>query len=127
LINAEDRKSIHALQDAAITVHDQVTNMDELMSSSRAIVCMGGYNTLVEALSLKKPVLAFPNGALGDQSFQVSALHSQGMLLKGDQSQSEYETAAQMNELLTFRPRHVIDCNGADRSVEIVKDLLNAS
>src|SRR5262249_14277618 len=87
-MDAEDRKNIHALQDADITVHDQVTNMDELMSSSRAVVCMGGYNTLVEALSLNKPVLAFPNGALGDQAFQVSALHAQGMLLKGDTSQS---------------------------------------
>ena len=126
-MDADDREIVRAEQDANITVHDWVVNMDELISSSRAVVCMGGYNTLVETLSLKKPVLAFPNSEHGDQSFQVSALHSQGMLLRGDQSQSENETAAQMNELLTFRPRHVIDCNGAVRSVEIVKDLLSAS
>jgi hypothetical protein len=49
------------------------------------------------------------------------------MLLKGDQSQSENEITALMNELLTFHPRHPIDSNGADRSVEIVKQLLDAS
>jgi predicted glycosyltransferase len=127
LMNAEDRKSIHALQDAGITIHDQVTNMDELMSSSRAIVCMGGYNTLVEALSLKKPVLAFPNGALGDQAFQVNGLHAQGMLLKGDTLQNEQEMTALMNELLNFRARHAIECDGANRAVEIVRHLLAAS
>ena len=119
-----DRQSIRAEQDANITVHDWVANMDELINSSRAVVCMGGYNTLVEALSLKKPVLAFPHSELGDQVFQVSALHSQGMLLKGDQSQSEHEITALMNKLLSFRPQHPIDCNGAERSVEIIKHLL---
>jgi predicted glycosyltransferase len=122
-----DREILRAEQDANITVHDRVANLDELISSSRAVVCMGGYNTLVEALSLKKPVLAFPNSELGDQAFQVSALHSQGMLLKGDQSQSEYEITTLMNKLLHFRPQHLIDCNGADRSIEIVKQLLSAS
>jgi predicted glycosyltransferase len=127
MMNANDRKSLRAEQDANIAVHDWVANLDELISSSRAVVCLGGYNTLVEALSLKKPVLAFPNSELGDQPFQVRALHSRGMLLKGDQSQSEREITVLMNELLNFRPQHAIDCNGADRSVEIVKQLLSAN
>jgi len=125
LMDANDRKILRAEQDVNITVHDWVANMDELIGSSRAVVCMGGYNTLVEALSLKKPVLAFPHSEAGDQVFQVNALHSQGMLLKGDPSQSEYEITALMNKLLCFRPQHPIDCNGAERSVEIVKHLLD--
>jgi hypothetical protein len=76
---------------------------------------------------LKKPVLAFPNSELGDQAFQVNALHAQGMLLKGDQSQSEYDITALMNKLLNFRPLHPIDYNGANRSVEIVSHLLGNS
>ena len=124
LMDAEDRKSIHAEQDSKITVYDWVENMDELINSSRAVICLGGYNTLVEALSLKKPVLAFPN--MGDQAFQVNALHTQGMLLKGDQSQSQYEMTELMNQLLNFHPQHLIDFNGAERSVEIIKQLLNA-
>jgi predicted glycosyltransferase len=126
LMDFNDRKTVRAEQDTNITVHDWVANMDALINSSRAVVCMGGYNTLVEALSLKKPVLAFPHSELGDQAFQVSALHSQGMLLKGDQSQSENKITALMNELLHFHPQHQIDCNGADRSVEIIKQLLSA-
>jgi predicted glycosyltransferase len=126
-MNANDRNTVRAKQNANITVHDWVVNMDELISSSRAVVCMGGYNTLVEALSLKKPVLAFPAGDRGDQAFQVNTLQSQGMLLKGAPSQSEHEITALMNELLRFRPQHEIDCNGGDQSVEIVKHLLSAS
>jgi predicted glycosyltransferase len=126
LMEAEDRKTIHAERDSRITVYDWVSNMDELIGSSRAVVCMGGYNSLVEALSLNKPVLAFPNSEHGDQTFQVHALHAQGMLLKGDHTQSEKEMTARMNELLTFRPQHLIDCNGAERSIEIVEKLLAA-
>lgn len=126
LMDPEDRKNIRVLQGADITVHDQVANMDGLMSDSRAIVCMGGYNTLVEALSLNKPVLAFPNSGKGDQEFQVSALHAQGMVLRGDASHSDDEMTALMNQLLNFHPRRLIDFNGAERSVEIVKQLLDA-
>ena len=124
LMSAEDRKRVHAEEGTGITVHDQVANMDELMNSSRAVVCMGGYNTLTEALSLGKPVLAFPHGDVGDQPFQIKALHSQGLLLKGELRQSESVTTAMMNELLRFRPAYTIDCNGAERSVEIIKQLL---
>ncbi len=124
LMNANDRHAVRAEQNAHIIVHDRVANMDALIRSSCAVVCMGGYNTLVEALSLKKPVLAFPNSELGDQAFQVSAFHSHGMLLRGDQSQSTSEITALMEKLLRFKPEHPIDCNGAERSVEIVKDLL---
>jgi predicted glycosyltransferase len=127
MMDPRDRKSIHAEQSADVTVHDRVANMDELIASSRAVVCMGGYNTLVETLSLRKPVLAFPNSEMGDQAFQVNALYAQGMLLKGDQSQSENEITALMNQLLKFRPQHPIDSNGTDRSVEIVKHLVSAS
>jgi predicted glycosyltransferase len=127
MMDPRDRKSIHAEQDADVTVHDWVANMDDLLSSCRAVVCMGGYNTLVEALSLGKAVLAFPHSEMGDQAFQVNTLYAQGMLLKGDQSQSENEITALMNQLLKFRPQYPIDCNGADRSVEIVKHLLSTS
>lgn len=124
LMDSEDRKDIRALEGAGITVHDHVANMDELISDSRAVVCLGGYNSLVEALSLNKPVLAFPNGGKGDQNFQVGALHAQGMLLRGDPAQSDNEMTALMNEVLSFRLRHPIDCDGANRSVEIVRDLM---
>ena len=46
------------------------------------------------------------------------------MLLKGDLSQSEHEMTALMNQLLNFHPQHLIDFNGAERSIEIVQHLL---
>jgi predicted glycosyltransferase len=124
-MDATDRTNIRSEGDVNIIVHDWITNMDELIISSRGIVCLGGYNTLVEALSLRKPVLAFPVSDGGDQAFHVNALHSQGVLLRGDPSQTEQKTTALMIELLNFRPKHSIDCNGADRSAEIVKNLLD--
>jgi predicted glycosyltransferase len=126
LMNPDDLRLLRQEQDEEVTVHDWVANMDELIRSSRAVVCLGGYNTLVEALSLNKPVLAFPHGELGDQAFQVNALHSQGLLLKGDQALSEHEMTALMNQLLDFEPQHPIDCNGADRSIGIIQQLLSA-
>lgn len=126
LMDVDDRKSVHAEEGQNITIYDSVSNIDELIGRSRAVVCMGGYNTLVESLSLRKPVLAFPVEKFGDQIFQVRALHAQGALLMGEQSQSEYEVAALMNQLLNFRPKQLIDFNGAERSVEIIKHLLNA-
>ena len=126
-MDASDRKIIRLEEAANITIHDWVVNMDELISSSGGVVCLGGYNSLVEALSLEKPVLAFPLDDRGDQTFQINALHSQGMLLKADESQSESEITVLMNEMLNFRPKHLIDCNGADRSVEIVQHILDLS
>src|SRR5262249_11498492 len=123
----KDRKNIHAEQDADVTVHDWVENMDELIASSHAVVCMGGYNTLVEALSLRKPVLAFPHSEMGDQAFQVNALYAHGRVLKADRSSSQNEITALMNDMLNFRPPYLIDADGADRSIEIVKRLLSAS
>ena len=125
LMDADDRKILHAEEDADIFVHDRVANLDELISSSRAVVCMGGYNTLVEALSLGKPVLAFPHSLMGDQAFQVEALAAQGMVLKDDQSLPDHEITALMNRLLRFRPRQAIDCDGGKRSVELVRQLLD--
>jgi predicted glycosyltransferase len=126
LMDSDSRRAIHAHESPDVTVYDWVSNMDELISSSRAVVCLGGYNTLVEALSQNKPVLSFPYAGLGDQVFQVNALHAHGVLLKADTSQSDGETTAQMNELLKFRPKYRIDSNGAERSVKIAEQALKS-
>src|SRR5262245_33299154 len=47
LMDPKDREIVHAEQGPGITIHDQVSNLDGLISSSRAVICMGGYNTLV--------------------------------------------------------------------------------
>jgi predicted glycosyltransferase len=104
MMDRNDREAIHAEQDANIAVYDWIADLDEVMAASRAVICMGGYNTLVEALSLRKPVLAFPNSELGDQAFQVGALHAQDMLLKGDQSQSVQEIGAPHEQAPGFPP-----------------------
>jgi predicted glycosyltransferase len=124
LMSGDDRKKVHALADEDVTVLDWVDDMDRLIDSSRAVVSMGGYNTLVECLSMNKAVLSFPHRDFGDQAFQVDVLHGGKMLLRGDQSQSDAEITALMNDLLEFRPQHAIDCNGAAQSVAVIKKLM---
>lgn len=124
VMGAKDRQSVHIETGEDVTVHDWVGNMDELICASRGVVCLGGYNSLVEALSFNKPVLTFPIGRFGDQAYQVDGLHARGILLKGDILRSDSEITAQMNQLLTFVPKQTIDCRGAQRSVEIVSATL---
>ena len=61
-----------------------------------------------------------------DQQFQVDALASGGLLLRGDSREGVTleEIGAQMRRLLEFRPARAIDCDGARRSARIVRDLL---
>jgi predicted glycosyltransferase len=124
LMDRESRNAVHALQGPDVAVYDWVSNMDQLIGASRGVVCLGGYNTLVEALSEDKPVLSFPYSGLGDQIFQVSALQKHGILLRGDPAQSDREITAQMNALLKFRPKSRIDFSGAERSVKIVRQAI---
>jgi predicted glycosyltransferase len=127
LTSLDDRKMIRAEEGRDIIVHDWVSNMDDLISSSRAVVCLGGYNTPVEALSQDKPVLAFPYRELGDQVFQIKALHARGAVMMGDADQTESEITALMNELPNFRPKYKIDSNGAQRSVDIIKEAVSVA
>lgn len=125
-MQAADRMAVTRASGPDVTVHASVPDLDPLIGASRGVVCMGGYNTAIEAVSLGKPALAFPNGSESDQQFQVDALASGGLLLRGDSREGVTleEIGAQMRRLLEFRPARAIDCDGARRSARIVRDLL---
>ena len=125
LMSAEDRAMVIRERSDQVVVHEQVDALDHLILQARGVVCLGGYNTLVESFSLDRPVLAFSNDAGGDQQFQVRELAARGMMLMGDILMEREQITALMTELLGFKARHPIDVDGARRSVQVVRQLLD--
>ena len=127
LMKESDRQCIRAMGNENIVIHEQLASLDGLMADASAIICMGGYNTLIEALSLNKPILAFPGSHGTDQEVQIMAFKDQGLLLSGSLDQSVDEVASLIRQTLTFKPAKSIQTNGAERSVKIIqKYILNA-
>lgn len=126
LMGAEDRAAVGRLRSDHVVVHDQVETLDPLIVQARGVVCLGGYGTVVESLSLGRPVLAFPNGPEGDQQFQIGELAARGMLMAGELSMQRAQITALMAALPGFRARHPIDVDGARRSVQVVQQRLDA-
>jgi len=107
-----------------VIVHASLPDMEQVIADSRAIVCMGGYNTLNEALSMAKPVLSFPRQGSPEQCFQVRTFAEHGLIMSGEHAQDEEEIARLMERLIRFRPAFIPDYDGAHRSAEIIKCLL---
>lgn len=127
LMSEHDRARVRRLRGDGVVVHDHVADLDALMAQAQAVVCLGGYNTLIEALSLGKPVLAFPSGPGSDQAFQIQAFAARGLLLAGDPAMQTPHIAALMRRLLGFKPAQTLDADGARRSVQLVRQLLNTA
>lgn len=123
LMSQEDRASIHQLAQPGVTVHDSVADLDCLMQACRAIVCMGGYNTLIEALSLQKPVLSFASGFHEDQHFQIDQYSQHGLLMKGDVNWTPEEIAQAIISVMNFKPNPSLAFDGAQRTAEIIQQL----
>lgn len=129
LMGAEARAAVRAEAAPDVAVYDWVADLAPLIRASRAVVCMGGYNTMLEALVRGKPVLAFPQHAgrqSSEQSLQVEVLAAKGVILAGDPASTPLEVAGLMAQLLTHRPSAVPDCDGARTSAAIVRRLVEA-
>lgn len=125
LMDPRDRQSVQREQGDGVVVHGAVADLDPLLLASRAVVCMGGYNTLVEALSLGKRVLAFPSGRDEDQHFQINRLATRGLLLEGDPEWDEVRMAQAFETLIGFEPRSKLAAEGALRSVDAIFEALD--
>lgn len=123
LMSSEDKAMLRHSATDGIVLHDSVSDLDHLMQKCRAVVCMGGYNTLVEALSLRKPVLAFSSGTHEDQHFQINRYSECGLLIKGDANWSPSQIAQAIDALADFVPSGGISTDGAARTAEIVNEI----
>lgn len=123
LMPAEDRKLIRSQASEDVMVYEHVPDVTPLMLRSRAVVSMGGYNTINEAVSIEKPLLAFPRASSPEQTFQVQKYADKQLLLSGAPARSRSDIAQLMRELLVFKPAFKPDCNGAQRSAHIIQRL----
>lgn len=124
LMEAADRARLHRLAGDDLRVFDQVTGLDEMLAACTGVVCLGGYNTMSEAISLGRPVLAFPRGYTQEQVMQVRAFADQGLVRSGEGLIGAGALAAAFAELPDFRPAWIPDYAGAERSAAIVAELL---
>ena len=117
-----DRTMLRKIAGDRVILHDRVPDMDVLMQECCAVVCMGGYNTLIEALSLKKPVLSFPSGTYEDQHFQIRRFAECGLLMRGEPSWTPREIAEAIELLLDFVPARPLLACGAEKTADWLKE-----
>jgi len=124
LMPQPDRDRVHALAGPDVMVLDHVPGLDALISACRAVVCMGGYNTMSEAVSNGRPALVFPRQDTLEQEAQVRAFAGHGLVRSGEGLSGTREIAAAFESLLDFRPAWIPDYRGAAESAAIVTRLL---
>ena len=122
LMSDEDRVRVRGLQAQGVLVHDSMPDLDLLLMSAEAVVCMGGYNTLIESLSLGRRVLAFPRSPSGEQWEQIARFASSGLLLAGDPRWETARVAQAIRELLAFQPAAPVQAEGAQRTAQILRE-----
>jgi predicted glycosyltransferase len=115
-----DRNLVCEAAAGEVQVHALTDRMDELLRSCSAVVCMGGYNTMLEALSVRKPVLAFPRQSEGEQYAQVKMFSDAGFLKMGSPDWTSAELASALQSLPAISPDEIPDCGGATASAELI-------
>lgn len=117
---------------AAPLVHvrfeDFTDDMPSCMEAADAVVSMGGYNTVCEVLSLRKPALIVPRSRpVKEQAMRAIRMAKQGYLacmLDTDVNPDALIAAAMrltMNGGAQIRARKALPFNGLDRIAEIVR------
>ena len=119
-----DPAEVAALRAAAgpkgIAVTHCLPALDGVFRSARRVLCLGGANTLVEALDAGAAVMAFPKPT-AEQAVMVSRLAAKGLVLPGRLDMDARELASAMERLGRFRPAFRLDCDGAARTAAHVR------
>ena len=115
---------------ANVEVIDFDSRMEELISSARAVVSMGGYNTFCEILSFDKPALIVPRTVPREEQLlrtqRASQLGMVDMLLPEDASDPMKMSAALKALPNTPKPSQratKFELNGLENVSELVSKL----
>ena len=85
---------------------------------------MAGYNTLVEATAMGRPLLLIPRVDIFEQESRAAAFAKAGLALVHWPSRKNSNLADSIKALLAFRPKGAIDTKGTDRSTELLFEML---
>ncbi|MEX1112363.1 MAG: glycosyltransferase [Candidatus Andersenbacteria bacterium] len=106
-----------------IQIYKQVSNLTYLMAQCSVVISMAGYNTTVEATSLKRPLLLVPRKNVFEQELRAKAFSQSGFALYWPQEVHNNNLSKSIQELLRFQPKGALDTRGAERSLELLMDM----
>ncbi len=128
-MRASDRERLSACAAALphVRFDDFTDDMSSCMAGADAVVSMGGYNTVCEVLSLKKPALIVPRSRpVKEQAMRAIRMAKQGYIacmLDSEVTSDGLITAAMrltMNGDAQVRARRTLPFHGLNRIAEIV-------
>jgi predicted glycosyltransferase len=114
-----------------VTVQGFVTNLPSLFESAHALVCMGGYNTLAEALSVGVPTVSVPRTTPRREQFiRAQAFARRGLLRALDPADLNVASLRQAIQAALSMSRGEVLCRanavmGFNGALEAAKHLLD--
>lgn len=133
------REHVHALREmagqAGVTFHTFLPCLPEQFHRADALVCKGGYNTLIEAVACGIPTICVPRTVpRTEQLIRAQALARLGLIrllepdrLSIDALRAEVEAALRTAPaLLTENARALIPVDGAQRAAELLLEISGA-
>lgn len=113
------------------TAHRSVPNMTDLLASHSVSISQCGYNTVMDILKSGIAALAVPfaQGQEDEQTNRAQRLSQLGLLRSVDANDLDVSRfVSEVEQLLQFTPNSAaLDVNGADRSAEIIHQLLTVN
>jgi predicted glycosyltransferase len=119
-------------EDAGVAYHTFLTDLPERLGRVDALVCMGGYNTLVEALSKGTPTVCLPRSfPRGEQLLRATAFARLGLLqVLPPEGLGAGELGDRLNQVLTWsrselasRARAALGFAGAERAAACLVEM----
>lgn len=107
-----------------IHIYKQVRNLRRLIDHCSVVISMAGYNTVVEATAMRRPLLLIPRVDIFEQESRAAAFAKAGLALVHWPSQPDSNLANAIQELLTFQPQGTLDTNGTARCSEFLSEML---
>ena len=127
LLAVDELRELQKLASNQVTVHSFVPCLPESFGSVDALVCMGGYNTLLEAIHQGLPTVCVPRDwPRSEQMLRARAFEQLGLVrmippatLSADQLRQAIGTALELPRgQVTERARKTLRLDGAQRAAE---------
>jgi predicted glycosyltransferase len=131
LANASTTQTLSAMAPPGVSIVQSVQDLPRRFASCALAVSQGGYNTVLESLSARAPlvVVPFATEKETEQTIRARRLRDMGLIvLLEDDALSPVSFARAMDQALETKPQPVqFDLNGGPASARILRNLLAQS